>query len=304
MSEVRYPYMPEGCVFRFVGEDHPLMLAAARARAECAGDRLFPVGAVLARDGVVLARAGNGYDRGEGFVHVCPRVVLECPSGTGYELCDFHDAAGHAEPMLIAAARGQGRDPSGADVYLYGHWWCCEPCWSVMREAGVRDVYLVQDAHELFTRERVYAQTLQSRVKRAYIAGAYTNNNALATDKPVHIAFGAVCAGLGCQAVILFRDQEENKKPQEARDVKRVYQWSEDELRACDVLIADVSHPSLGAGGELALARIFEKPIVLVSKNGSLVSNFALGNPNVVYHLVYDDVETACRQLKNVLRQL
>lgn len=169
---MHYPYLPKGKMFIFASADDPHMQEAALARDECAGDRLFPVGAVLVREGKVIARAGNGYNRGKGFVHVCPRIVLECPSGTGYELCQFHDAQGHAEPMLVAAAKEQGINPSGCDVYLYGHWWCCEPCWKVMLDAGVRNVYLLENAHEEFERDRVYAQTLRSSKPAVFVSEA------------------------------------------------------------------------------------------------------------------------------------
>ena len=160
MSFPTYPYLPNDRSFRFVGEADPLMMAAALARKECAGDSTYPVGAVLVRDGVVLARAGNGYNQGPGEKHICPRIVMNCPSGTGYDLCHLHDSPGHAEPQLMAVAKEQGIQTVGADVYLYGHWWCCVSCWKVMIDAGVRDVYLLEDAHEVFSRERVYAQTL------------------------------------------------------------------------------------------------------------------------------------------------
>jgi deoxycytidylate deaminase len=304
MDEIKYPYIPSGRMFRFVDVSHPMMAVAKQARQECAGDSLYPVGATLARDGHVLARAGNGYNRGAGTVHVCPRVVLECPSGIGYDLCHLHDAPGHAEPMLIAAAKEQGIDTASADVYLYGHWWCCEPCWNMMNEHGIRDVYLLQNAHIEFARDRVYAQTLQSHAKQAYIAGAYTNNGDLEQEKPLHQLLGRACEELGCRAIIPFRDNPENDKSQPERDVVKVYQWTEDRLRECDVLIAEVSHPSLGAGGELALAKMMGKPIVLISKKGSLISNFARGNPAVVYHIEYETPEQACRMFKNVLKQL
>ncbi len=296
--------MPGGRVFKFVVSDNRFIKEAARARRECSGDHLFPVGAVLVSYGHVLARAGNGYNRGAGVVHVCPRIVIECPSGTGYELCHLHDAPGHAEPMLIAAAKEQGIDPAGCDVYLYGHFWCCEPCWNVMIEAGIRDVYLLENAHIEFHRDRVYAQTLQPSVRCAYLAGAYTNNGGLEQEKPLHELLGHACEELGCRAVIPFRDNPENKKSQPERDVAKVYGWTEDRLRECDVLIAEVSHPSLGAGGELTLARTMGKPIVLISKKDSLVSNFARGNPAVVYHIEYETGDDACRKLKNVLKQL
>lgn len=157
---ITYPYMPEGKKFGYVPFDHSLMIAAAAARKECAGDSLYPVGVVLVRDGEVLARAGNGFNRGSVSKHICPRVVEECPSGKGYELCSLHDPAGHAEAMLIQIAREQGIDPAGCDVYMFGHWWCCEDCWNIMIAAGIRDEYVVDDAHERFSRERVFAETL------------------------------------------------------------------------------------------------------------------------------------------------
>lgn len=136
------------------------MIAAELARRVCAGDSLYPIGIVLVRDEHVVARAGNGFNRGSISKHICPRVVLDCPSGTGYDLCTLHDSVGHAEPMLMQVAVEQGIDPVGCDVYMFGHWWCCEPCWKVMIDAGIRDVYVVDDAHERFSRERVYAETL------------------------------------------------------------------------------------------------------------------------------------------------
>ncbi len=147
---VEYPYLPEGRAFQFVDEEHEHMQAAKLAQEECAGDPIHPVGVVLVKDGQVVARAGNGFNRGPGQVHVCPRIVQECPSGTGYELCDLHNNPGHAEPMAVAAAKEAGIDLQGADAYMYGHWWCCEPCWKSMIDAGVENVYLPHDAHKKF----------------------------------------------------------------------------------------------------------------------------------------------------------
>lgn len=160
---INYPFLPEKHQFKFVTHDHPFMVIAELARRECSGDSLYPVGAILVKDGNVVARAGNGFNRGSGIRHVCPRVVQECPSGTGYELCSLHDSPGHAEAMLLNVAREQGIDPNGCDVYLFGHWWCCEPCWNVMIDSGIRDVYLVNDANVRFSRDRVYSETLSGK---------------------------------------------------------------------------------------------------------------------------------------------
>ncbi|MBI4713706.1 nucleoside 2-deoxyribosyltransferase [Candidatus Uhrbacteria bacterium] len=173
-----------------------------------------------------------------------------------------------------------------------------------MIESGIQNVYLLENAHIEFDRDRVYAQTLRPSVKSAYIAGAYTNNQGLDDDKVVHESLGRVCEEFDYESIIPFRDNPENKKPREERDTRAIYEWTEDQIKRCDVLIADVSNPSLGAGGELALARMFEKPIVLVSKKDSVISNFALGNPAIVYHIKYETTEEVCRMLKNVLKQL
>ncbi|MBI4257047.1 hypothetical protein HY626_03265 [Candidatus Uhrbacteria bacterium] len=171
MPNIEYPYMPEGHQLKYASVDDPFMIEAAKAREECAGDQLYPVGIVLVKDGVVVVRAGNGFNRGPGQVHVCPRIVLECPSGTGYDLCTLHDAPGHSEPMLIEEARALGIDPTGADAYMYGHWWTCEPCWKSLIDAGVRDLYVTDDAHERFSRDKVYAQTLSPSIKTVSLDG-------------------------------------------------------------------------------------------------------------------------------------
>lgn len=171
MKDINYPYMPEGHQLKYAPVGDPFMIEAAKAREECAGDPLYPVGIVLVKDGTVVARAGNGFNRGAGQVHVCPRVVLECPSGTGYDLCTLHDAPGHSEPMLIEEARRLGVDTVGADAYMYGHWWACEPCWTTLLEAGIRDLYVTDDAHERFSRDNVYGETLSPSIKTVSLEG-------------------------------------------------------------------------------------------------------------------------------------
>ncbi len=303
MPNCIYPYLPSNRSFRFVSDSDPFMQAAAIARRECSGDPLYPVGAVLVRDGNVLARAGNGFNRGSGGVHVCPRIVLDCPSGTGYDLCHLHDSPGHAEPMLMATAKEQGIDTIGADVYLYGHWWCCEPCWKSMIDGGVQDVYLLENADEVFSRDRVYGETLKSTVKSVYIAGPLTNLGGQLDDhKQFYESLGKVCESLGCRTCIPHRDNQENINP--GKNHAEVFAWAVGCVKEADVTIAEVSIPSLGTGGELVVAAFEKKPIVLLSKKGTKVSRFVRGNPAVVYHIEYETVEEAGKMLENVLRQL
>lgn len=171
MENINYPYMPPDRHIRYTSIDDPFMTLAGKAREECAGDPLYPVGIVLVKDGAVIARAGNGFNRGPGQVHVCPRIVLECPSGTGYDLCPLHDAPGHSERMVLEEAARLGLDVQGADAYMFGHWWACEPCWIGLIEAGIRDLYVVDDSHERFSRDKVYGETLTPSIKTVSLDG-------------------------------------------------------------------------------------------------------------------------------------
>lgn len=42
--------------------------------------------------------------------------------------------------------RQKGIDFSDCDFYLEGHWWVCEPCWTFLIGASIRDVYLREDS--------------------------------------------------------------------------------------------------------------------------------------------------------------
>ncbi len=164
--------MPSDRHLKYVPHTHDHMVAAMGARERQAGDSLYPVGVAIVRDGEVLVTAGNGFNRGAGTVHVCPRIVLDVPSGTGYDLCTLHDAPGHAEQMAVKLALERGIDIVGADAYLYGHWWACEPCWSALIAAGIRDLYVTDDADVRFHRDRVYAETLRPSVRTVKVEGA------------------------------------------------------------------------------------------------------------------------------------
>jgi len=111
-------------------------------------DKTMPTGAVVVKDGAVIGRGANGSDYHE--THVCERVRLKVPTGQGYELCEGCHPKNHAEPRSIEDARAGGFDPRGADLYLWGHWWCCRWCYDSMVKAGIKTVYLLKNSQELF----------------------------------------------------------------------------------------------------------------------------------------------------------
>ncbi|MFH0928486.1 MAG: hypothetical protein V1821_03365 [bacterium] len=303
---VKYPYLPEGREFKFVPLTHPMMQEAIKAQKELAGDPLWPIGTVLTRDNRVLARAGNGFNRGSQGKHICPRIVQECKSGEGYDLCALHAPEGHAERMIREEARRLGIPTEGADLYFFGHWWFCEPCWQEVIAAGIRDTILPEGADRLFSKEVVYAETLRTvtTLRSAYISGALTNlpEAEKTPQKKFYEDLAAACGELGIKAYVphLFTDPDKHK----GMGSGAVHDMDVREVLARDVLIAEVTYPSLGTGGELVEAEKAGRPIVLLSRSDAQVSRFALGNSAVVYHVKYQNTALACRWLKNVLKQL
>jgi len=106
------------------------------------------VGCVIVKEGKIIGKGANGSDFHE--THECERVKQNIPTGEGYELCEGCHPKNHSEPRAIQNAKDNGHETDGADLYLWGHWWCCEPCWNVIKAAGINQVYLAEGSHELF----------------------------------------------------------------------------------------------------------------------------------------------------------
>lgn len=149
MAEIRYPYLPEGRTIKYVPWDNRFIRIArffARLRSL---DRTMPGAAVIVKDDEILGIGANGSEYHQ--EHVCERVRRQCPTGTGYELCEGCHPKNHSETKAILNAHG--KDTVGADFYLWGHWWCCQWCWDVMLEAGINNVFLMERSEVLFNKD-------------------------------------------------------------------------------------------------------------------------------------------------------
>jgi len=150
-SKIEYPYLPEGRKIFFVGMDSQWMGAAKKMADERTGCSWWPTGAVVVKNGQII---GQGSNSGK-FQPVCPRVEHHCQTGEGYQFCqDLCEQDGHSEVTSTNDALAKGHDLKEADLYLFGHWWCCENCWNQMIKCGIRNVYLLKNAHRIFTREK------------------------------------------------------------------------------------------------------------------------------------------------------
>lgn len=150
---IEYPYMHEQGVIVYVGLDNEYMQLAREYAKRFSLDKVMPNTSVVVRDGEVIGIAANGSDYHE--TSGCERVRLNMPSGQGYELCEGCHPKNHGEPKAVADAQAttESERLDGAEIYLWGHYWCCEPCWESMISAGIKTVYLLEDSEVLFNKQ-------------------------------------------------------------------------------------------------------------------------------------------------------
>jgi deoxycytidylate deaminase len=147
-KDTQYPYLPGGREILYVPVDNQYILVAKVHAKEHSLDKVMPGAAVIVRNGVVIGMGANGSEYHQ--TNECERVKQGMPSGQGYELCEGCHPKNHSEPSAIRDAQEKGHSIEGADLYLWGHWWCCEPCWFAMIAAGIKNVYLLEGSEILF----------------------------------------------------------------------------------------------------------------------------------------------------------
>lgn len=157
MNHTIYPYLPDGREIGYVSPNTTYMMAAQSVRDTESTDHNHPTGAVVVKDGVIIGKGANQSAIKNNVVlnwhkkFLCVRKWLGVKSGTKYWLCPgCASYKMHAEPRAVKDAQNNRGDITGADLYLYGHWWCCKPCWDNMINAGIKNVYLVESATKLF----------------------------------------------------------------------------------------------------------------------------------------------------------
>ena len=159
-NEPVYPYLPKDKSFSFVPKTHPMMAAAEEAAYQHSGCSWWQTGAVVVKNNTILGRGAN---TGQ-WQPLCPRYEKGCKTGEGYELCKtICKQTGHAEIIAIQDALKKNHTIKNAQLYLFGHWWCCENCWTTILEHNIQTVYLVENAHQLFTRQN--REAVKKRIK-------------------------------------------------------------------------------------------------------------------------------------------
>ena len=147
---------------------------------------------------------------------------------------------------------------------MYGHFWACEPCWKAVIDAGVRDFYLLKNAVQIFTKEKVYGKTLALRVKTGYISGPLTHlpEHEHGPMRELYERLAGVCSELGCRAYVphLHMDPRDGTN----WDPGEVWRKDVEQVRGADVTIAEVTFRRLS--GRRDCMRSGTNPVVLLVK--------------------------------------
>jgi len=148
---ITYPFLPADGRFCYIPAANEFMQASKLIAREQSLDKTMPTGSVIVKNGRIIGRGANGSHYHE--THECERVKRGLPTGQGYELCEGCHPKNHSEPRAIKDAQAHGhKQLAGAELYLWGHWWCCEPCWTALRAAGIHTVYLLEHSERLFNK--------------------------------------------------------------------------------------------------------------------------------------------------------
>ncbi len=297
LPQIQYPYKPEGGTYSYVEASHPFMLAAKEQR-DSAGCRKHATGAVIVKDGQIVARGANAGI----YVTICPRVYKGYGTGQGYEYCKNYCAQdGHAEVMAVRDAKANGLDVAGADIYLYGHWWACKNCWDTLLAVGIKNVIMTNNSHEVFNDQARNPGEFDSVDLKVYISGPLTR----LADQSIKLLYERISAlaeaqGFEAHVPHLHTDPIANADVTPAQ----VYSFDSGHVKDADVLVAYVGETSLGVGMELEMAAQHKALIVLLSETGKPVSRLVLGNPAVIEHIQFDSHDHALELLKPVLAKL
>jgi deoxycytidylate deaminase len=154
-KEIEYPYLPEGKNILHVDISNPFMFQAKEA-ARLSNDQQQPTGAVIVFNGKVISSDSNKNPLRSSFLislhkKYCIRHMLKIPSGQKYWVCPgCASNESHAESRAAKQLTNMDSLGKSLDLYLWGHWWCCDVCWKNMLKLPINNVYLLEGSEILF----------------------------------------------------------------------------------------------------------------------------------------------------------
>ena len=150
-----FPYEPKKG-YKFVDLDNKFMQEAMNTAKELAFDSGYetstPVGAVFVKGGKIILRSANGSNYH--FKNGCERKKLGI-IGKDYEICPGCSYNVHCEAKAVKKAQIENINLRDSDMYMFGHFWCCEHCCKTMDKVGIKDIYLLDNCWNLFDRKKI-----------------------------------------------------------------------------------------------------------------------------------------------------
>ncbi|MEN9614075.1 MAG: hypothetical protein RLZZ347_382 [Candidatus Parcubacteria bacterium] len=168
---IQYPYIPTGRTILYVNDGNEFMQEAKRWRNTQSSESVQPTGAVIVKNGKIVSGGANQSRLRSKWLsklhsRLCIRKICKVKTGTKYWLCPgCATYKEHAEAQAVMDGKKRGVDMSNSDLYLYGHWWCCKPCWDAMIGGGIKDVHLLSGSEILFNRSHP-ENALPNRVEK------------------------------------------------------------------------------------------------------------------------------------------
>ncbi len=146
----KLPFLPEGRAISYVSENNEFMQAARKAAEDLSLDKKHRTGAVIVKNDEVLVAGANGARFHK--IIGCIRKLFNAPTGKWYVICPGCSPKNHAEQTVIRNAKTKYSitEIEDSDLYLWGHWWCCELCWKAMIDAKIKNVFLCEGAFDKF----------------------------------------------------------------------------------------------------------------------------------------------------------
>ncbi len=178
-------YFQDQRFYKYTESDDEFMDTAKQSAIDYSLTSVFPIGIIAEKDGAIIIKAGNGNGYHEKNLSTpnhrkgCVRRYLnderereglgKFKSGEGFELCPGCHTDSHAEANLIkkAVEIGKYSDLNGANIYMYGHFWCCRDCWKKMIDANIKSVFLPKFANNFRDKEFVNKWAMEVQSKRS-----------------------------------------------------------------------------------------------------------------------------------------
>ncbi len=156
MKKETLPYIPIGWEVFYVPRENEFMRLAEEVAKKYSTDVKHSTGAVVVKEGKIIGKGANvsWFHKHLGCVRKGLRNLFLVPSGKMYWSCPGCSPKFHAEQTALRDVLRRGANPKGAELYLWGHWWCCESCWEKMIDAGIEKVFLVEGADVLFGKSK------------------------------------------------------------------------------------------------------------------------------------------------------